>query len=71
MFLLVVVWISRTLNPIWFVDTGCLCLLAVSAQDFFQYASNGLTFVVKDRDTGIVGSSDDTSGRVSVPQSTL
>lgn len=60
-------FISRTINPVWTVATGCFCLLSIGAQDFFQ-ASNGLTFVIKDKDT--LSASDDL-GRVSVPQSTL
>lgn len=59
--------IPRTSNPVWTIDTGCLCLLSISAKDFFQ-PSAGLTFVVKDKDRIKV---DDCLGVVSVHQKTL
>ena len=59
--------ISKTLNPIWTIATGSLCLLSTSAQEFFL-ASAGLTFVLKDKDTII---SNDVLGNVSVSHSTL
>ncbi len=59
--------IPRTLNPIWTIDSGCLCLLSTSAQDFFR-ATAGVTLVVKDNDRI---KANDSLGTVSIPQSTL
>lgn len=59
--------IPKTLNPIWTIDTGCLCLLSMSAQEFFQPAA-GLTFALKEHDAL---TANEMLGSVSVPQSTL
>ena len=65
-------YIPKTHNPIWTIESGCFCLLSTSAFNFFQ-ASDGLTFLLKDKDSlGLLKSTGDGEvGRVSISQSTL
>jgi len=54
--------ISKTLDPIWTLYTGSLCLISCTAEEFFA-SLGGLTFVVKDHDTM---DRDDLLGRVQI-----
>lgn len=44
--------LNSSLNPIWTLYTGALCLFQTTADDFFQ-TTYGLTFIVKDYDTAV------------------
>lgn len=55
--------IPKTLQPIWTLETGSLCHIQMSPEEFFASAS-GISFVVKDYDA--VGS-DDILATVDVP----
>lgn len=53
-----------SLDPIWTVKTGSLCLLSATPEEFFN-ATSGLNFIVKDYDAA---SKDDTLGTVNIEQ---
>lgn len=60
-------WIPRTLNPVWTIETDCLCLLTCTAEEFFQ-AALGLTFVLKDKESM---TSNHIMATASIPQSKI
>ena len=58
---------TKSVNPIWTIDSGSLFLLDVTPEEFFGSAQ-GLSFIIRDYDTI---SANDTLGKVFVPQDDL